>query len=303
MENKLKKILLVLSLLILTNPALAKIKVFTCEPEWTSLVKEITQKKAVVYQAISGKQDPHKIQARPSLIAKVRNSDLLVCSGADLEIGWLPVLIEKAANNKIKLGTVGYFEAASVIDVIDKKANVDRSMGDQHPYGNPHIHLNPHNILIVGEEIVKRLSKIDPNNSKMYQNNFYDFKSKFTKKILEWESKAKVLENKNIISHHADINYLVQWLKLNLLSTIENKPGIPPSASQMKKLVNDFKESDILVINSFIMNPSKPSKWLSNKLQAPKVSLHYTVGSQNNIKNLFDLFEENLRILLDINNA
>ena len=299
----MKKVVLVLSLIIFANPVLAKIKVFTCEPEWTSLVKEITKNKAVVYQAISGKQDPHKIQARPSLIAKVRNSDLLVCSGADLEIGWLPVLIEKAANNKIKVGTLGYFEATSVIDVIDKKSNVDRSMGDQHPYGNPHIHLNPHNILIVGEEIVKRLSKIDPNNSKIYQENFASFQSKFSNKIVEWESKAKVLENKNIISHHADINYLVRWLNLNLLSTIENKPGIPPSASQMKKLVNDFKNSNILAVNSFIINPAKPSNWLSNKLQAPKVSLHYTVGSQNNIKNLFDLFEENLRILLDINNA
>lgn len=299
----MKKVLIALSLVIISNSALAKIKVFTCEPEWTSLVKEITKNKAFVYQAISGKQDPHKIQARPSLIAKVRNSDLLVCSGADLEIGWLPVLIEKAANNKIKVGTLGYFEAASVIDVIDKKSNVDRSMGDQHPYGNPHIHLNPHNILIVGEEIVKRLSKIDPNNSKIYQENFASFQSKFSDKILEWESKAKVLENKNIISHHADINYLVRWLNLNLLSTIENKPGIPPSASQMKKLVNDFKNSNILAVNSFIINPAKPSNWLSNKLQAPKVSLHYTVGSQNNIKNLFDLFEENLRILLDINNA
>jgi len=299
----LKKVLIALSLVIISNSALAKIKVFTCEPEWTSLVKEITKNKAFVYQAISGKQDPHKIQARPSLIAKVRNSDLLVCSGADLEIGWLPVLIEKAANNKIKVGTLGYFEAASVIDVIDKKSNVDRSMGDQHPYGNPHIHLNPHNILIVGEEIVKRLSKIDDNNSKIYQENFASFQSKFSNKIVEWESKAKVLENKNIISHHADINYLVRWLKLNLLSTIENKPGIPPSASQMKKLVNDFKNSNILAVNSFIINPAKPSNWLSNKLQAPKVSLHYTVGSQNNIKNLFDLFEENLRILLDINNA
>ena len=299
----MKKVLIALSLVIISNSALAKIKVFTCEPEWTSLVKEITKNKAVVYQAISGKQDPHKIQARPSLIAKVRNSDLLVCSGADLEIGWLPVLIEKAANNKIKVGTLGYFEATSVIDVIDKKSNVDRSMGDQHPYGNPHIHLNPHNILIVGQEIVKRLSKIDPNNSKIYQENFASFQSKFSNKILEWENKAKVLVNKNIISHHADINYLVQWLKLNLLSTIENKPGIPPSASQMKKLVDDFKDSNILAINSFIMNPAKPSNWLSNKLQAPKVSLHYTVGSQNNIKNLFDLFEENLRILLDINNA
>ena len=299
----MKKVVLVLSLIIFANPVLAKIKVFTCEPEWTSLVKEITKNKAVVYQAISGKQDPHKIQARPSLIAKVRNSDLLVCSGADLEIGWLPVLIEKAANNKIKVGTLGYFEATSVIDVIDKKSNVDRSMGDQHPYGNPHIHLNPHNILIVGQEIVKRLSKIDPNNSKIYQENFASFQSKFSNKIVEWESKAKVLENKNIISHHADINYLVRWLNLNLLSTIENKPGIPPSASQMKKLVNDFKNSNILAVNSFIINPAKPSNWLSNKLQAPKVSLHYTVGSQNNIKNLFDLFEENLRILLDINNA
>ena len=299
----MKKFLFVLSLIIFANAALAKIKVFTCEPEWTSLVKEITKNKAVVYQAISGKQDPHKIQARPSLIAKVRNSDLLVCSGADLEIGWLPVLIEKAANNKIKLGTTGYFEAASVIDVIDKKSNVDRSMGDQHPYGNPHIHLNPHNILIVGQEIVKRLSKIDPNNSKIYQENFASFQSKFSNKILEWESKAQVLVNKNIISHHADINYLVQWLKLNLLSTIENKPGIPPSASQMKKLVNDFKDSNILAINAFIINPAKPSNWLSNQLQAPKVSLLYTVGSKKNIKNLFDLFEENLRILLDINNA
>ena len=119
----------------------------------------------------------------------------------------------------------------------------------------------------------------------------------------EWENRSKVLKGKNIISHHADINYLVQWLNLNLLATIENKPGIPPSATQMKKLVYDFEGTDVLAINAFIMNPSKPAKWLSEKLQAPNVMLHYTVGSHKNIKNLFDLFEENVSILLDINNV
>ena len=299
----MKKILLVLSLLIVSNSAISKIKVFTCEPEWTSLVEEITKNRAVVYQAISGKQDPHKIQARPSLISKVRNSDMLVCSGAELEIGWLPLLVQKAGNNKVKPGSIGYFEVATVIDVLDKKSNVDRSMGDQHPLGNPHLHLNPYNILIAGEEVVKRLSNIDQANSKFYQENFNSFKAKFSSKIEEWENRTKVLKGKNIISHHADINYLVQWLNLNLLATIENKPGIPPSATQMKKLVYDFEGTDVLAINAFIMNPSKPAKWLSERLQAPNVMLHYTVGSHKNIKNLFDLFEENVSILLDINNV
>ena len=149
-------------------PSLAKVNVFACEPEWAALAQEIGGDKVEVFAATSAMQDPHYIRARPSLISKARRADLLLCSGASLEIGWLPILLQKASSD-IQPGSVGYLMAADVVTMLEVPVVVDRSMGDVHPEGNPHVHLNPYNLMTVGEALADRLSGVDSENTSFYK--------------------------------------------------------------------------------------------------------------------------------------
>ena len=143
--NWLKHPLAVL-LLATAMPATAALNIFACEPEWGALAKELGGDKASIYVATTALQDPHRIEARPSLIARARTADLVVCTGAELEIGWMPLVQRQSGNARIQAGQPGYFEAASQLVLIEIPQRVDRSMGDVHAAGNPHVHLDPSNI-------------------------------------------------------------------------------------------------------------------------------------------------------------
>jgi len=149
----------------------APLSVFTCEPEWAALVTEIGGNQVDVSSATTSMQDPHQIQARPSLIAKVRQADLLICSGAELEVGWLPVLMQKSGNPKIQSGSNGYFMASDYVELLDKPAVADRSEGDIHMAGNPHIHTSPMNMLRVATALTERLSVLSPENKSLFERN------------------------------------------------------------------------------------------------------------------------------------
>src|SRR6185437_8420524 len=149
-------------------PAQATVSILACEPEWAALSKEVGGDKVSVYQATTALQDPHRIEARPSLIAHTRSADLLVCAGADLEVGWLPVLLQTSGNSKVQLGQPGYFMAADFVNKLEVPTAVDRAQGDVHPYGNPHVHLDPRNISRVAAALVERLGKIDAKNAAYY---------------------------------------------------------------------------------------------------------------------------------------
>src|SRR5512137_2010491 len=140
-------------LLVLAFPTQAALRVLACEPEWGALALELGGNLVDVSVATSALQDPHQIQARPSLIARMRNADLVVCTGAELEVGWLPVLLQTAGNTRVQPGLPGYFEAATFVDMLDVPTQFDRAAGDIHPYGNPHIHLDPHNIARVASAL------------------------------------------------------------------------------------------------------------------------------------------------------
>ena len=273
-----------------------QINVFACEPEWKSLAEEIGGDKVKAISATHAKQDPHHIRARPSLIAKIRRADLIFCSGAGLEVGWMPILLQKA-NSKVQPGKLGYFMASNYTPVLDIPESVDRSHGDVHPEGNPHIHLDPHNILLVAKELNRRLAAIDSKNKTYYQDNYNKFTNKWKKSILLWEKNIENLKGKRIIIHHKSFDYLFHWMKLDEVASLEVKPGIPPTASHLKNILQNMNNdpADIIVISPY--DPTDGALWMSKKTKIPYVTLPYTIGGNEESMNLFALFDSSIKIM------
>lgn len=298
MKRFLTFLYLLLPGLFLLAPAssFAKLNVFACEPEWAALAEEIGGDKVEAFSATSAVQDPHYIRARPSLISKARKADLLLCSGASLEIGWLPILLQKASSD-LQPGSIGYLMAADVTTILEVPAIVDRSMGDVHPEGNPHVHLNPHNLILVGESLTDRLSGIDAENAPFYKNRYQDFSSRLHKAISRWESEASVFKGKPVVVHHKSFTYLLDWLGMKQAGTLEPKPGIPPTTSHLKNLLQQLRSSPADIIIRAPSDPDDASKWLSEKTGTKAIVLPYTVGGDEQSGNLFTLFDRTITLL------
>lgn len=270
----------------------AKLNAFACEPEWAALITELGGKKIGVYQATSPLQDPHRIEARPSLIARMRRADLVVCSGADLEIGWLPVLIRSAGNKKVQPGQPGYFMASDFVQRLDVPVTVDRSMGDVHAKGNPHVHLDPRNIGVIANALATRLREIDPDNAKYYVDRYNDFASRWKQANVRWEEEGAGLKGLKIVTYHTDATYLAHWLGMNMTMTIEPKPGIPPSAGHLAQLLSALKVETADLIVRMAYNEPKAPEWLSERTGLTVVVLPFTVGGTKQAKDLFGLFDD-----------
>jgi zinc/manganese transport system substrate-binding protein len=278
--------------------AQADLKVFACEPEWAALATEIGGENVSAYSATTALQDPHYIQARPSLIAKVRNADLVICSGAQLEIGWLPALLQKANNPKVRPGAPGYFEASSYVLRLDATANVDRSQGDIHPQGNPHIQTNPHNVAAVAAALLKTMRELDAAKAQTYEARYADFSERFEDAILGWEAKAAPLRGKRAITHHKSWVYLERWLGIVEAGNLEAIPGLPPTATHLSNLTREFanRGADFIVRSPY--QDSKPSQWLSERTGIPAVVLPLTVGGTDRASDLFALYDDIIDRLL-----
>lgn len=300
-ENNMKShiTLLIFTLsLLLTSTASANLNILACEPEWAELAKEIGSNKVKVHSATTAQQDPHHIEARPSLIAKTRRAELLLCTGAELELGWLPLLIKKSGNSRIQAGKLGHFMATSHVQLLDKHARVTRSMGDVHASGNPHIQTDPRRILQVATALAERMKQIDPSQASHYQQGFNQFKQKWQQAIQGWQKKAQALKGTNIVVHHKSWIYLENWLGLKEVATLEPKPGIPPSTSHLANLLQKLKKTPAkMVIYSSYQNP-RSANWLASKTGIPAVKIPSTVGGTPEAKNLFTLFDDIVNRLL-----
>src|SRR5256884_5022332 len=179
----LLKLLLALGTAMLAWPASAALNVFACEPEWGALAQELGGDKVSVFSATTALQDPHRIEARPSLIARIRNADLLICSGSELEVGWLPLLLTQSGNDRIQPGSQGFIEASQFVVRLEVPKVVDRSLGDIHPAGNPHVHLDPRNIAKVASVVTERLSEIDHGNEAAYKERAESFGKRWQEAI------------------------------------------------------------------------------------------------------------------------
>jgi zinc/manganese transport system substrate-binding protein len=292
------KLILALLACLAGGVAHAAANVFACEPEWGSLATEIGGDKVSVFSATTGMQDPHRIEARPSLIARMRTANLLICSGADLEVGWLPVLLQSAGNNKIQPGQAGYLLAAEFVPRLDVPTRVDRSMGDIHSAGNPHIHLDPRNIARVAPVLAQRLAAVDPANSAYYDGRLRDFEARWQKAIAEWEKRGAPLKGMKVVPYHKDSTYLISWLGMVEVTTIEPKPGVPPSAGALSELLAKLKAEPANAIMRASHNDPKAPEWLAERTGIPVVVIPYTVGGTPQAKDLFSLFDDTLERLL-----
>jgi zinc/manganese transport system substrate-binding protein len=269
--------------LALASGARAEMRVLACEPAWAAVVREIGGDRVRVDSATTPQQDPHYIQARPSLIARVRQADLLVCSGADLEVGWLPVLLRQGANAKLAAGEIG---------------SLDRAQGDVHPYGNPHTETDPHNIALVADEVARRLALLDPAGAASYQARRAAFATRWTAALAGWERKAAPLRGMEIVTHHVAWAYLVQWLGLVDVAHLEPKPGIPPSASSLARLLGTLSAHHPRAVVRLAYEPERPSEWLSERLSIPALVLPHAPGATPAATDLFGVFDDAVEQLL-----
>lgn len=294
------RMILFICLIALAPISRAQLQVFTCEPEWEALAREIGHDLIETASATTALQDPHYIQARPGLIAKVRRADLIVCSGSQLEIGWLPVLLTKANNPKVRPGQPGFLEASAYVRRLDVPSSVDRSQGDIHPQGNPHIQTDPHNISLVAEELAKRLIALDPGNMQVYQSGLADFLRRWEQAIGHWETRAAPLQGRRIITHHKSWVYLEKWLGLQEVANLEPVPGIPPTASHLSELLKRFGQGGADYIIRSPYEDARASEWLAERSGIPAIIVPLTVGGSDAAVDLFSLFDDILDRLLGV---
>lgn len=266
-------------LLASAGPAFAAVKVFACEPEWAALAREIGGSRITTYAATHARQDPHHIRARPSLLAKIRRANLVICSGAGLEVGWLPLLLQRAGGG-VQPGTPGHLMAADYIDVIEKPVSIDRSLGDLHPEGNPHVHLDPRNIPTIARILSNRLSKIDPSGSGHYASHLKRFAASWSAAVAGWTQRAATLRGTPVVVHHKFWSYFVQWIGLQETGTLEVKPGIPPSVKHLELLLVNTRSTGVRAILRTPYDDKEPSDWLAARTGVPVIELPATVDRE-----------------------
>ena len=294
----LRLFLTFLSAVAVTLPATAAINVFATVPEWGALVREIGGDKVSVFTATTALQDPHRIEARPSLLAQARRAQLVVATGADLEIGWLPVVLRDSGNADIQPGRPGYFEAARYVTLIDIPAVLDRTQGDVHAAGNPHIQLDPRNFFRIGEALAARLAELDPPNAAAYSAGYQAFASKWRNAIARWEKEAAPLRGVAVLVHHQSFRYLGQWLGLKETGTLEPKPGVEPTGKHLSSLLAAQQNAPARMVLRTAYQSAGPSEWITQKAGIPALMLPFTVGGTPEAGDLVGLFDDTIRRLL-----
>lgn len=295
---KYLKFALFLLLVVSSSSIQAKLNVFACEPEWAALMKELTGVHGKVFSATTALQDPHRIEARPSLIAKMRRADMVVCSGSDLEVGWLPLLLRSSGNRKAQTSQPGYIETSQLVERLGIPQSVDRSLGDVHAAGNPHVHLDPRRMAQIAASIGKRLADIDPDHAEHYQTKTRDFLGRLNTKINEWETLASPLKNTRAVVHHKDWKYLFDWLGIQQVATLEPKPGIPPSPAHLVSLKKKMKAEPADFILRAAYQDGTASKWLEKQTGIRAIELPFTVGGSEQATDLLTLMDDTINRLL-----
>lgn len=298
MTNKSIGSLLAAALGVIALPAFAALNILACEPEWGALAQELGGDKLSIYNATNAFQDPHHVQAKPSLLARARNADLVVCTGAQLEIGWLPILQQQAGNARIQAGQPGYFEAAQFVRMLEVPSSVDRSQGDVHPGGNPHIQTDPRNIGLVAAGMAQRLAAIDPANGGYYQGKYQAFAERWKTAIQNWEKQAAPLRGMNIVAHHKAFVYLENWLGLREVATLEPKPGVEPTSAHLSAVLAQLQRQPAKAVMRSVYNDGRGAEWLSERAKIPVVVLPFTVGGSETAKDLFGLYDDTVQRLL-----
>jgi zinc/manganese transport system substrate-binding protein len=280
------------------SAAHAALNVFATVPEWGALAEELGGDKVKVSIATTALQDPHRVEARPSLIARMRSADLVVATGSDLEVGWLPLVVQQSANAKVRQGTPGHFEAAAHVPVLGKPARLDRAEGDIHPQGDPHIQTDARNIARVAEPLAARLAQLDPANAAHYQARLRQFTGRWSAALAKWELAAAPLKGVPVVVQHRGFTYLIAWLGMNEVAALEPKPGIEPTTAHLSEVLATLERRPAKMVLRAAYQSDRASQWLAQRARLAAVTLPFTVGGTEGAKDLFGLFDDTIQRLL-----
>ncbi|MEW6613481.1 MAG: metal ABC transporter substrate-binding protein [Pseudomonadota bacterium] len=263
MKTWLDKWLLVLLLLIVGAPAQAAVNVVATTASMGMLARSVGGDGVRVTVLAPPDRDAHYLQARPSMMLALRRADLLLAVGADLEVAWLPAALRGAGNPRILPGQAGYLEAAAQVPLLDRGGVADRSRGDVHPMGNPHIYLDPQRMATVAQALAQRLGRLDPANVARYQANAKAFAGQVAARLPQWRERARGA--KGVLLYHKDGNYLMSLLGVPILGYVEPIPGIPPSAQYLSELVQRLKGQQGVILYA-VFQPSQGPQFLAGQL-------------------------------------
>lgn len=280
------------------SPAHAVLNVFATVPEWGALAEALGGDDVKVYVATSAMQDPHHIEAKPSLIARARNAELIVATGAELEAGWLPLVLQQAGNPKVRPGQPGYFEAASFVTLLGKPTRLDRSEGDVHAAGDPHIQTDPRNIARVAQALAGRLAEVDPHNAEAYRTRYKAFDERWRGALARWEGAAAPLRGVPVLVQHKAFTYLIAWLGLREVAALEPKPGVEPTVAYLSEVLAIVQRQPARMVLRAPYQSDRASLWIADRARIPAVVLPNTVGGDAEAKDLFSLFDITIARLL-----
>lgn len=285
----MKKLLTLITLLPLT--LLAHLNIAVSYPYIGALTKTVGGEHVTTTVLAQGNWDPHFIIPRPSLIAKVRNADALIMNGGQLEIGWLPPLINRAGNPKTSPSSATFLNLSHHVALINKPSEVDRKDGDIHPDGNPHFHLDPKNILLLGDTIKRFLISMDVEHKDIYEKNYSDFSATWNQKMKIWSEKMKEKKGLKVIQFHDNLAYFNKAYGLTNIGTIEPLPGIPPSSKHTIATIELIKKESPCCILHDVYHSTKTADFISQKTGIKVVLMPHDIEALENIDNLSALFD------------
>lgn len=280
-----------LLLLLLPLTLFAHMNIAVSYPYIGAITKSIGGEHIKTVVLAKGNWDPHFVVPRPSLISKVRNADALIMNGAQLEIGWLPALLRRAANPKTNVGSESFLNLSNHVELINKPTTVDRAGGDIHPDGNPHFHLDPQNIIVLAKTIEKFLISIDSEHADIYQTNYENFSASWEKKMKVWREKMAPKKGMKVIQFHNNLAYFNKAYGLENIGTIEPLPGIPPSSRHIIKTIKLIKDKKPCCILHDVYHSTKTAEFIRDKTGIKIILMPHDIGALETIDDLTSLFD------------
>ena len=285
---------------VAARPARATVRVVTSLQDFASIADAVGGKRVETFALAKGYQDPHFVEPKPSFVLKLSKADLLIVAGLELEIGYLPPLIDQSRNDKIRPGAQGYLDASNGCDILEKPTGtVTRAMGDVHPFGNPHYWLDPDNGRVIARAIAARLTEIDPPGAAEYKANLAAFEAKLSEGEKRWDAALGPYAGTQVVTYHTSWPNFLKRFKLVAAGYIEPKPGIPPSPAHTVELINMMIEKKVPVI---LMEPyfdQKTPKAVAEKTGATLVTFIPSVGGVPEAKDYVGLFDYDVKLLVD----
>lgn len=296
--KSMKKILMFVLLILAQRSFGGTIKVVTTLMDLRSIAEFVGGDKVSVTSIATGYQNPHFVDPKPSYIIGLSNADLFVTIGLDLETGWSPQLLTSSRNPKIQKGNPGYVDASDGVSLLQVPTSANRGEGDIHIFGNPHYWLDPINGKIIARNICNGLERVDPSNKAFYEANLKAFDDKIDAKMKEWASKMAPFKGAPLIAYHNEWVYFETRFGLHVVDFMEPKPGIPPTPSQLVKVINEIKANNIKVIISSPYFTTSSSDVVAKQTGVKVLTLATSTGAFDSVKSYFDLFDYDIAQLM-----